>query len=53
MMLTTQYGEGRVFHMVLGHVWKGGGMEAFENEHFKRALLRACEWAATGEVTLE
>ncbi len=53
MMLTTQYGKGRVFHMVLGHVWKGGGMEALENEHFKRALLRASEWAATGEVTLE
>jgi type 1 glutamine amidotransferase len=53
MMLTTQYGGGRVFHMVLGHVWEGGGMEALENEGFGRALLRACEWAATGEVTLE
>jgi type 1 glutamine amidotransferase len=53
MMLTTQYGQGRVFHMVPGHVWTGGGMEAFENEGFKRALLRACEWAATGEVTIE
>ena len=52
MMLTTQYGDGRVFHMVLGHVWEGGGMEAFENEGFRRALLRASEWAATGEVTL-
>ena len=53
MMLTTRYGEGRVFHMVLGHVWEGSGMEALENEGFKRALLRGSEWAATGEVTIE
>lgn len=59
MMVVTQYGQGRVFHMVLGHVWpgdpngeyKGASMITFENEGFKQALLRACEWAATGEVT--
>ncbi|MEN6301306.1 MAG: ThuA domain-containing protein [Armatimonadia bacterium] len=59
MMVTTQYGAGRVFHMVLGHVWpgdpdgeyKGASMITFENEAFQEALLRGCEWAATGEVT--
>lgn len=60
MMAVTQYGAGRVFHMVLGHVWpgdpdgeyKGASMIAFENPAFQQALLRGCEWAATGTVTL-
>jgi uncharacterized protein len=60
MMVLTRYGSGQVFHMVLGHVWegdpngeyKGASMIAFENEPFQRALLRGCEWVATGEVTL-
>lgn len=57
MMVTTQFGKGRVFHMVLGHVWPGDpnahpthSMRAFENPPFQRALLRGCEWAATGDV---
>ena len=59
MMVVTQYGEGRVFHLVLGHVWpgdpegeyKGASLITFENPGFQQALIRACEWAATGEVT--
>jgi uncharacterized protein len=59
VMVETNYGAGRVFHMVLGHVWagdpngeyKGASMITFENPAFGEALLRACEWAATGEVT--
>ena len=58
VMVTTQYGAGRVFHMVLGHVWpgdpngeyKGASMIAFENPGFKQTLVRGCEWAATGDV---
>jgi uncharacterized protein len=58
MMVLTQYGQGRVFHMVLGHVWqgdpesgnKGVSMIAFDNPPFQQALLRGCEWVATGEV---
>lgn len=58
VMLTTQYGQGRVFHLVLGHVWpgaldptyKGSTMITFENPGFQTALVRGCEWAATGEV---
>lgn len=60
MMVLTQYGEGRVFHMVLGHVWpgdpngeyKGANMWSFENPPYQTTLLRGCEWAATGKVTL-
>ena len=58
VMVVTQYGEARVFHMVLGHVWpqgvyenyKGETMMTFENPSFQETLLRGCEWAATGEV---
>lgn len=58
MMVVTQYGAGRVFHMVLGHIWpgdpngeyKGASFIAFDNPPFQQALLRGCEWAATGAV---
>jgi len=52
VMVTTQYGAGRVFHMVLGHVWPGdpNGMIPFENPGFQQTLVRGCEWAATGDV---
>ena len=57
MMVTTRYGQGRIYHHVLGHVWKGDpeankgcSMATFENGGFQVSLLRGCEWAATGEV---
>ena len=50
MMVATQYGKGRVYHHVLGHVYGGGPMTTFENEAFQNSLLRGCEWAATGDV---
>jgi len=57
MMTVQQYGQGRVYHHVMGHVWagdpvanKGCSMMTFENPDFQRSLLRGCEWAATGEV---
>jgi type 1 glutamine amidotransferase len=50
-MVITEYGKGRVYHHVLGHVWEGGDMRALENEGFRDALVRGCEWAATGDVT--
>ncbi|MEI6809103.1 MAG: ThuA domain-containing protein [bacterium] len=58
VMVTTQYGAGRIFHMVLGHVWpgdpngdyKGASMITFENPGFQKTLVRGCEWAATGDV---
>jgi type 1 glutamine amidotransferase len=58
VMIVLQYGQGRVFHMILGHVWpeqfapdyQGATMRTFENPAFQQALLRGCEWAATGDV---
>jgi len=59
--VTTEYGSGRIFHHILGHVWpgdpnaghKGLTMIAFENPPFQQLLLRGSEWAATGEVVGE
>lgn len=59
VMVITQYGAGRVYHHVLGHVWdgdpkgayRGASMIAFENEMFQHALIRGAQWAATGDVT--
>jgi type 1 glutamine amidotransferase len=60
MMVITRYGEGRIYHHVLGHVWEGEpqgptsgtSMVAFQHPLFQRTLLRGAEWAATGVVTL-
>ena len=49
-LIVKNYGEGRIFHCILGHVWAGGPMDTFDNADFQRVLLRGCEWAATGEV---
>jgi len=51
VLVVKNYGKGRVFHCILGHVWKGGGMDTFENVDFQRILLRGCEWAATGTTS--
>ncbi len=48
MLMTTQYGAGRVFHTALGHVWKGSSLEAIENAGFQETLLRGAHWAAKG-----
>ncbi|MFH1731585.1 MAG: hypothetical protein ABIF82_08030 [Planctomycetota bacterium] len=53
MLVVKEYGDGRVFHCILGRVWEGGGMDTFENPDFQRVLLRRCEWAATGAVTID
>ena len=50
VLMVLNWGKGRIFHTVLGHV--GGG-----NEHpaidvgFITTFLRGTEWAATGKVT--
>lgn len=46
VMTAGQYGLGRVFHMILGHVWQDGPMTTFENVPFQRLLVRGCDWAA-------
>jgi uncharacterized protein len=50
MLIVKTYGEGRVFHCILGHVWEDGPMDTFDSPDFQRVLLRGCEWAATGSV---
>lgn len=47
MMMTIRYGEGRVFHLPLGH-----SNESQQCTGFIAALTRGSEWAATGQVTL-
>lgn len=52
------YGLGRTFNQLLGHVWPyytGHGlgentMLSFCPREFRQMFVRACEWAATGEV---
>jgi type 1 glutamine amidotransferase len=47
MLMVLSYGDGRVFHTMLGHAdysMRGVG--------FITTLLRGAEWAATGEVTI-
>jgi len=51
VLVAKTYGQGRVFHCILGHVGAGGPMDTFTNTDFQRVLLRGCEWAATGEVS--
>ncbi len=48
MMMTITYGNGRIFHQVLGHT-----DYSMECVGFITTLLRGTEWAATGKVTTE
>lgn len=47
MMMTIDYGKGRVYHTPMGHA--GYSMECVG---FITTFLRGTEWAATGQVTL-
>jgi len=47
MMMTIDYGEGRVFHTPMGHA-----DYSMKCVGFVTTLRRGCEWAATGEVTI-
>jgi type 1 glutamine amidotransferase len=48
MLMTLEYGRGRVFHTVLGHADYSMNCVGFVT-----TLQRGAEWAATGKVTLE
>ena len=52
MILTRRYGEGRVFHTPLGHVWanRPGSQASHNDPQFRGLIVRGTEWAATGEV---
>lgn len=46
ILMSLEYGKGRVFHLPLGH-----GNDSQECVGFITTLQRAAEWAASGEVT--
>ncbi len=47
MMMTINYGDGRVFHLPMGH-----SNESQQCTGFITALTRGCEWVATEKVTI-
>lgn len=48
----VSYGEGRVYNSSLGHLWSGEIYpEAYRCVGFQTTMIRAVEWAATGDVT--
>ena len=47
MLMTIEYGDGRVFHTPMGHA-----DYSMECAGFATLLVRGTEWAATGNVTL-
>jgi type 1 glutamine amidotransferase len=46
MIITIDYGKGRVFHTPMGH-----GNDSQECVGFITTFIRGCEWAATGKVS--
>lgn len=50
VLLALQYGNGRIFHTLLGHA-EEGNVTAMECTGFIVTLQRGAEWAATGTVT--
>lgn len=48
ILMTVRYGNGRVFHTVLGHA-----DYSMRCVGFVTTFLRGTEWAATGEVTID
>lgn len=52
MMWTVEFGTGRIFVTVLGHIWNGGETTATDCVGFRHTLARGCQWAATGRVDL-
>ena len=52
VLFTVNYGKGRVFHTVLGHVGRSSiSLPSVECAGFIVTLQRGAEWAATGKVT--
>ncbi|MDR0349295.1 MAG: ThuA domain-containing protein [Tannerella sp.] len=52
LLFTVGYGEGRIFHTMLGHAGKTlTDNPAMQCTGFQVTLLRGAEWAATGKVT--
>ena len=46
VLMTIDYGKGRIFHTVMGH-----SHTSMKGVAFQETLIRGTEWAATGKVT--
>ncbi len=46
VLMTINYGKGRIFHTVMGH-----SHTSMKGVAFQETLIRGTEWAATGKVT--
>lgn len=55
VVMAHTFGEGRVFHTTLGHVWRGSqfSRESYKDPRFQDLIVRGTEWAASGEVTTQ
>jgi type 1 glutamine amidotransferase len=51
MLMTINYGKGRIFHTAIGHAMGDAPYPAMECVGFIVTLQRGAEWAATGAVT--
>ncbi|MFA6482764.1 MAG: ThuA domain-containing protein [Bacteroidales bacterium] len=51
VLMTINYGKGRIFHTTLGHAMGDSAYPAMECVGFIVTLQRGAEWAATGVVT--
>ncbi|MDR0384496.1 MAG: ThuA domain-containing protein [Prevotellaceae bacterium] len=52
-LMVINWGRGRIFHTVLGHVGGEQAHPAIDGASFIVTFLRGAEWAATGKVTLK
>lgn len=54
MIMVRRYGEGRIFHTPLGHVWRNVPLSraSHVDPQFRRLIARGTEWAATGTCLL-
>jgi type 1 glutamine amidotransferase len=54
MLMVGSFGEGRVFHTPLGHVWREvpATRASWADPQFRALVARGTEWAATGSVTI-
>ena len=52
MIIVQSYGQGRIFHTPLGHVWRGveASRVSHQDPQFRALVVRGTEWAATGAV---
>ena len=53
VLMTIKYGNGRIFHTVLGHAGTAEKNPAMECVGFIATFQRGTEWAASGRVTQE